>query len=244
MLHYFQHKGFTRAFQIEYRKSQVVPLPPSNPFPAALIDVIMGYKHLVQDLGFAPENILLTGESAGATLSLALVRFLRDHPSLPVPGALLVLSPSVDWGLTHAGPGSSFERNATSDYIQPFLFTGTSIRSVLGALPISEADSNPWLSPASLRLKAEQVSGLFRGFPPTCVQVGDAEFHADEAKTLYERLMQSIGKENAKFVEIPDATHVITTYPGHQRELEETYSRLVQWIEGVFPDIDGIPGSR
>ena len=221
----------TRCLQIEYRKSQAPPLPPRNPFPAAVIDVVMGYKYLVQDLGLNPANILVSGESAGGNLVIALGRFLQGHPSLPMPGALLAISPSVDWGRTHYGPGSSFETNDDSDYIHPFL-DEVAPRALLGELSFSEARTNAWISPASRRL--EDVAGLFSGFPPTCVHVGGGEVSLDESRTLYERLVADIGEEKATFLVTPDATHLCMNWGGHAREFEATYAMLNEWVESTF----------
>lgn len=231
MLRHFGGTGFTRCFQIEYRKSQAPPLPPHNPFPAAVIDVAMGYKYLVQDLGFEPANILVTGESAGGNLVIALGRFLQNHPTLPMPGALLSMSPSVDWGRTHYGPGSSLEYNSDSDYGHPFL-GDLAPRALLGNMPISEATTNAWISPASRRL--EDVAGLFSGFPPTCVYVGGGEMSLDESRTLYERLEADIGKERATFLVTPDATHGSMVFGGHERELQAMYTMFTEWVEAVF----------
>lgn len=56
-----------RVFSLEYRLSSAPPYPAANPFPAALLDALAGYRYLTQ-FGFKAENIILLGDSAGANL--------------------------------------------------------------------------------------------------------------------------------------------------------------------------------
>ncbi|KAF8515474.1 hypothetical protein JB92DRAFT_2914984, partial [Gautieria morchelliformis] len=66
-----------RAFGLDYRLSSSAPLPPLNPFPAALVDALSGYYYLVKTLGFSPRNVILGGDSAGSNLAVVLVRYLE-----------------------------------------------------------------------------------------------------------------------------------------------------------------------
>ncbi|KAF9807912.1 hypothetical protein IEO21_08029 [Rhodonia placenta] len=91
---------------------------------AAIIDAVAGYRYLVQELGFKPQNIILSGDSAGA-----------------------------DWGNTHLGPGSSLLQNATTDYIQDAFLSNYTARALVGNLPLETAATSVWMSPASLKLE-------------------------------------------------------------------------------------------
>jgi len=106
-----------RIFGLEYRLSTAEPFGKSNPFPAALIDAIVGYRYLVQDIGFEPKNILLSGDSAGGNLAFTLAYYLSTYklPELPQAGGMLLISPTVDWAVTHQGPQSSMTVNSRSD---------------------------------------------------------------------------------------------------------------------------------
>lgn len=78
---------------VNHRKA----LSPSSAFPAQLLDVTAGYAYLLSR-GFAPENIILMGDSSGGHLMLALSRYIseldRAEPTVQVgmPGAILLLS--------------------------------------------------------------------------------------------------------------------------------------------------------
>ncbi|CAG8769322.1 11537_t:CDS:2 [Dentiscutata erythropus] len=93
-----------RIFSTDYR------LAPQNQFPASLCDIVAAYLYLINpepDAGFKPINpkrIVIMGESAGGSLTLATLLFLRDA-GLPLPGGAVALSPFVD--LTHSMPSFS-----------------------------------------------------------------------------------------------------------------------------------------
>lgn len=88
-----------RIFSLEYRLSSCRLAPPqSNPCPAAIIDAIAGYRYLVQEVGFEPQNIILSGDSAGGNIAFGLALYFAKSklPGLPPPGRLLLFSPAVD----------------------------------------------------------------------------------------------------------------------------------------------------
>lgn len=120
-----KHTGpsLTRALTVEYRLSKGPGVTPSHPFPTALVDAVAGYSYLVNELGFAPEDIIVEGDSAGGNLALALVRYLvenqgKESPSIPrPPSALIVSSPWADMGPDPTDPQSSMYTNVESDFI-------------------------------------------------------------------------------------------------------------------------------
>ncbi|KZV85713.1 alpha/beta-hydrolase [Exidia glandulosa HHB12029] len=208
--HVLAHSGglVERIFALEYRLSSSAPFTPANPFPAALLDAVAGYRYLVHDLGFKPGNIVIEGDSVGAHLALNLVMYLVEAqlPDLSLPRGLILLSPAADWSDSHhADPASSMVRHRTVDYIDIFWSTGYTGRSLCGSLPSSELRTNAYISPASLAI--EEPAGLFRGFPPTCVCVGDAELLLDVSRTIRERLVTAIGPQNVTHHEYQDTVH-------------------------------------
>ncbi len=64
-------------------------LSPENIYPTALNEIVSVYKELLNT--YEPQNIIVTGESAGANLTLALLMFLRDN-NLPLPNCGVLLS--------------------------------------------------------------------------------------------------------------------------------------------------------
>lgn len=125
---------------VEYRLCRAEPITAKreNPFPAALLDGLAVVHYLIFTLGYHPRNIILSGDSAGGNVALALTRYLRDAPlpskaALPnsafnaekegitslLPGGVLLQSSKCDLASTHnperTGPNCSFLRNSASD---------------------------------------------------------------------------------------------------------------------------------
>lgn len=66
-------------------------LAPEHPYPAALDDATATYRVLLSQ-GYAPGSIVLTGDSAGGALALALAIRLRNHGET-MPAGLILISP-------------------------------------------------------------------------------------------------------------------------------------------------------
>ncbi len=103
ILLYIHGGGFCRGFPLHgvfYMKAMMkrlgceavaidYSLSPEVIFPTALNEIVSVYKELLKD--FSPENIILTGESAGGNLCLSLLMYLRDN-NLPLPSCAVLLS--------------------------------------------------------------------------------------------------------------------------------------------------------
>ncbi|KAJ0414699.1 Alpha/Beta hydrolase protein [Aspergillus carlsbadensis] len=90
----------------------------STTFPAALQDAVTAYTYLLRTLQIPPRNIVLSGDSAGGNLVLALLRYIADSAAethLPNPRAALLWSPWVDL----AAPAATIDahRNASTDFL-------------------------------------------------------------------------------------------------------------------------------
>jgi acetyl esterase/lipase len=143
-------------------------LAPEHPFPAALEDARAVFAFLL-DRGIVPEHIALSGDSAGAGLSLALMMSLRDS-NQPLPGCAWLVSPWVDLEMM----GETLSTKADVDPLieKPYLME-------LAAAYLGGADpANPLISP---------LRGDLAGFPPLLVQVGSAETLLDDAIRISSR---------------------------------------------------------
>jgi epsilon-lactone hydrolase len=151
------------AFIPDYR------LAPEHPFPSGLEDAEASYRGLA-DRGI--KKIVLTGDSAGGNLALALLSIAsrQTRPALIVPQGAVVLSPVTDLALT----GDSFQTRADAD---PYFVRSQAaglVRSYLG-----ESDPrNPLASP---------LYGDLAGLPPVRVHVGDDEVLLDDSRRYVER---------------------------------------------------------
>lgn len=159
-----------RGLAIEYR------LTNETTFPGILADALAAWMHLIRE-GFQPKDIILTGDSAGGNLSLALARYIRDYRPLydelklshdePFADSLILFSPWVDVSLSYfdAGPSSSRIKNAATEYITLPAITRARNALVRG-LPVPFVSSR-WLSSMCTTRAPEE--DLFDGFPRALV---------------------------------------------------------------------------
>ncbi|GAA6020817.1 hypothetical protein JCM11491_004663 [Sporobolomyces phaffii] len=163
-----------RVFSVDYR------LAPETKFPGALHDAVSAYLYLTQELGIAPTEILVAGDSAGGNLATALVLYLRDHSArvvAPVPRGVVLLSPWVDLTASFA----SWDSNRVTDYLALDDLTDPLVPTKLFAR--TERDLvDRYASPAI----ASDVE--FAGFPPVVVVAGQGETLRDEIAVLAQRL--------------------------------------------------------
>ncbi|KAF8070528.1 Alpha/Beta hydrolase protein [Lyophyllum atratum] len=225
-----------RSFSIEYRLSSSKPFEVVNPFPAALLDALAGYNYLVNDVGFAPADIILAGDSAGANLAHALTRYLVEYResesssfSLPAPpGGLILLSPWADLGMSHERPTGSCHRFADSDYIHVLEGGGGDYAkdAFLGPLGMGAAARNPYISPASLD---PSMSIDFKGFPRTFIVAGGAEVLYDQIVTLKDRMVKDLA-DQVTYFEVKDGVHDYLIFTWHEPERTETLKAIAKWV--------------
>lgn len=145
------------GFMPDYR------LIPRHPWPAALDDCERGYRGLL-NLGFAPEHIVVMGESAGGNLVLCLLQRIRKA-GLPMPACAVPISAVTELGRSHAPPARSL--NAEREALIPVAFGNRMTQWYVNG----QDASNPEISP----LYAD-----YAGFPPLHFLVGEEEFLLDD----------------------------------------------------------------
>lgn len=150
-----------RCYAPEYR------LAPEHPFPGAIDDAVACYRALLA-AGVRPEQLFVSGDSAGGGLSLALMQRLREAGEA-LPRAAVLLSPWVD---LEAG-GATFHSNAGFDYLLHELVDGAAVQYANG-----HDRRHPLISP---------IHADLAGFPPLLVQSGSAELFFAENELFVER---------------------------------------------------------
>ncbi|KAI0107023.1 Alpha/Beta hydrolase protein [Nemania sp. FL0031] len=105
----------THCFYAQYRLAK----SSSTRFPAALQDFLTCYNYVLS-LGVNPNNIILSGDSAGGNLVLGLLRYLESSTSatIPLPGGAMIWSPWVHVTL-QAGADFESSKNSANDSIVP-----------------------------------------------------------------------------------------------------------------------------
>ena len=150
-----------RCLALEYR------LAPEHPFPAALEDALAAYRWLLRT--HRPEDIVLSGESAGAGLAIAAVMALRDAGD-KLPAGIVALSPFIDCALK----GEAIHRRNGED---PIVEIDT-LAYMVSSYFQKHSPADPLVSP---------IYGDFRGLPPMLIQAGRKEVLVDEALGLEAR---------------------------------------------------------
>lgn len=142
-------------------------LAPEHPFPAALDDCVTAYKWLLTQ-GYAPGDIIVGGESAGAILTLSLLLALKAGNIL-LPAAAFSISPITDLSCS----AKSFEYNARNDIAPMDSWT------VWTNMYIAGSDTkDPLLSP---------LFGDYEGITPLFICVGTNEIHLDDCVNVAAR---------------------------------------------------------
>lgn len=224
----------TRALSLGYRLS-LGPPRPANPFPAALLDTLAGYRYLIEDAGFAPADIILVGESSGGTLALALVRYFLEygaqHPALAplaLPGGMVHFYPWADLGDSTFEPGLSPFTNADTDAVDimrpSFKFA---VSAFLGARGMAAGRSSRWLSPASTHPSREPAP--FTGYPKTLLIGGSADVMYEQDRRLSELMRADMG-DALTWHEQKDAMHNFLLYPWLQPERSEALDVVAEWL--------------
>lgn len=151
------------ALLLDYRRA------PEHPFPAAADDALAGYQWLL-DQGFAPDKIVVLGDSAGGFLTASLLADLNRR-KLPMPAAAVLFSPFLDLSCIDLASRDAARRD-------PFIPPARAVEA--GLTYAGEF--------AFTHRRLNVFKGNKRRWPPVLIQVGDTECLLGDS----ERLCQSI----------------------------------------------------
>ena len=90
-----------------------------------------------------------------------------------------------------------------------------------------------YINPSSLELDPEFVATMFENFPPTYIVYGGAEVLVTEIRTLYERMVKSLGAEKVVKDEVPDAIHDFAALEVWEPERGESHKRIASWLASL-----------
>lgn len=172
-----QHMGCRLVCTPQYRLSSDGD---NGRFPAPVQDALTAYLWLLHEKGIPARQIVVSGDSAGGTIALALVRYIGEHGAelgIPAPGAVALWSPWVD---VAAAMHQDMRRspNYRTDYLnREFGRWGAAAVAGYGAVD----PSGPWLSPL------HHPSGPPAAGMPLFVHGGDREVLWDDIQLLAQR---------------------------------------------------------
>jgi monoterpene epsilon-lactone hydrolase len=191
-----------RVWSVDYR------MPPDHPYPAGLDDCITAYRTLLHD--HAPQDIVVSGGSAGGNLAAALILRARDE-GLPLPAAVVLNTPEID--LTESG--DSFQTNMGVD---------PGLRSLM-PVNLLYADGrdlrDPYLSPL--------FADFTKGFPPTLLTTGTRDLYLSNTVRMH-RALRAAGVHSELHV-LEAGPH--TGFPGSP-EGEEITREVRRFIDAAL----------
>ncbi|AKK30134.1 acetyl hydrolase [Mycobacterium sp. EPa45] len=201
------------VFTVDYR------LAPRHRFPAAAEDVHRGWDWLTTSGGFAPENVVVAGDSAGGHLTVDMLL----QPEVDHPAGVVLLSPLLD--LTF-----SLARSQEAVRADP------AIRSRDAARLIQLYCAG--IEPGHPRLRLDVAGG--RPLPHTLIQAGGAEMLAADALALDEDLRAAGGSSHLQIW--PDQVHVFQALPRLTPEAAPAMAQITAFIAKALRDNDSRVG--
>ncbi|WP_337077768.1 alpha/beta hydrolase [Acinetobacter pittii] len=198
------HAAQAQVWLPEYR------LAPEHPSPAAIEDVIAVYKALLAQ-GQDPKKLVIAGDSAGGGLSLSAAIAIRNA-GLPLPTALVLLSPWVDLSLS----GSTIKTHAAQDAMLSEDWLAWCAKNYCGQKSATDATCSP--------LYADLT-----GLPSVLIHVGTEEVLLDDAKRLAGQTEKYGIPTNLRVYD--RVGHVFQFHAGILNESNDSIERIGQFID-------------
>ena len=201
---------------IDYR------LLPEHPRIGGIEDCQTAYRWMLQNGPEGPgepTEIFIAGDSAGGSLTLMLIAWIRDQ-SLRQADAAIALSPSTDATIS----GRSFRANAKSDAMLgptfgPIARLPKTVILLLAVVASRMRPTNPLISP---------VFGDLSGLPPTLIHVSDAEMLYDDGRRWANKA-RSQGSD-ARVEYWPGMLHVWQVFVDLLPEANEALEKIALFI--------------
>lgn len=212
----FSQLANAAVFAVDYR------LMPENRFMAGVQDCQEAYHWLVQNGPDGPEDLdflVVAGDSAGGSHTLALIAWIRDQ-GLRQADAAIALAPSTDLTLT----APSNKNNIKTDALLGPMAEG------LAKIPLPVAW---WVILAGFRVSpsnplASPLRGELHNLPPTLIHATDQEMLLDNAKRYATR-----ARNAGSPVELhiwPGLVHVWPMFRQQLPEAEEAFEDIQAFL--------------
>lgn len=151
-----------KCLSIDYR------LAPESPFPAAIDDTYSAYEWLINE-GISPKHIIVSGQSAGGGLCLALLLKIKEN-NISQPLGAVALSPWTDLYQS----GETMIKNEKNDPVISKKYLDRFAKLYFPDL-------------SNMSHLASPIIGELSGLPDILIQVGSAETMLDDSTRFYEK---------------------------------------------------------
>jgi acetyl esterase/lipase len=208
------HRSMTQRMAKEAAMAVYVPqyrLAPEHAYPAQLDDA-QAFVTMLERHGMDVRSMVFSGDSAGAHLALTLAIQRRDL-GLPLPRALVLMSPCVDWTL-----------DGLPARCQDALLTLGWVAWSRNGYVAPDVRSTPWVSP---------IRASLHGLPPTLIQSSSVELFAPHAQQLYARLVGA--GVQVTWQEWPGLWHDFQLYAALVPEGQDAVRRCARFVRAGWP---------
>jgi epsilon-lactone hydrolase len=189
-------------------------LAPEHPHPAALEDARAVLKALSGEL--APGSVVISGDSAGGGLALALVLSLRDE-GRKRPAGCVLLSPWLDLGR---------DRRAVPDLVRrDVLLTPDWLDACARGYAAPSAWADPSVSP---------LHAAHSGLPPLLIQAGTSDLLAPDAELL--AASASAAGVDVTYTRWPRMWHDFALQPGLLAAADSALAQAAWFVGRVTSD--------
>ncbi|KAJ0109995.1 hypothetical protein J7T55_014797 [Diaporthe amygdali] len=211
-----RHFKADRTVWAQYRLSGTA----ETSFPAAVQDAVTFYQYIIS-LGVDPKNIIVSGDSAGGNVAIALARYLQSNQTkLPLPRAVALFSP---WVHVTATAGKDYDQEALSrvDVLHSSVLQwGADVYRPKGQLsPETESYISPLHHPFELSV-------------PLYIQAGTAEGMYEHIRSFSEE-MTTIKGNRVLFRSTPLAPHNLPFCHdqfGKKKDMEESLDEAFEFF--------------
>lgn len=184
-------------------------LAPEHRYPAALDDTLTVYRALLET-GQDPRRLTLVGDSAGGGLALTAAVAIRDA-GLPMPAALVLLSPWVDFRLE----GRSISSHAACDPVLDPAWLAWAAKAYLGP-------------DAAAHVRCSPLHADLTGLPPMLIHVGAEEILLSDAQRLASRARAACVPVEYRCFD--RAWHVFQFHAGMLPEADRSIAEIAAFI--------------
>lgn len=200
------HESGCNVLSVNYR------LSPENPHPAPVNDAMLAYQWLMKQ-GFASSKIVVSGDSAGGGLTLALL-LAAKRDGVAQPAGAVVFSPWVDL----VGTGESMDSKANVD-----LMVNKHALGMMAALFLNGAPAtDPYAAP---------LYGDFVGVAPLYIQVGGDETLLDDSTRVATKAAHA--GVSVLLEVFPEMQHVFQAAVGMIPEASAAVAKAGRWIQQI-----------